>query len=101
VLGLFDISNALADVMVRRNLAPPALLRAVLLEWAAHGRNASGDERAALTEILADAVGSLDVAPGPSRDEAASGVITLATARARHRITPATSGDPSTGGDAA
>jgi hypothetical protein len=25
----------------------------------------------------------------------------VATARARHRITPATSGDPSTGGDAA
>lgn len=81
VLDLFGICNALCDTMVRRNVAPPLLLRNVLAEWISHGREVGGDDRVKLAQILAHEIGQLD-APPPS-GERISTVITLAARRAR------------------
>lgn len=62
ILDLYGVANALADVMVRRNVAPPALLRSVLLEWAAHNRSNGVDGWGKLTETLAKKIGDLDAA---------------------------------------
>ncbi len=63
IFDLYGAVNALADVMVRRNVAPPGLLRAVLLEWAAHNRSNGVDGWGKLTETLAKNIGDLDAAP--------------------------------------
>jgi hypothetical protein len=101
IVGLFDICNALSDLLVRKNVASPAMLSAVLKEWGAHARQVEGEDVARLPEMLANAVGSLE-APAPPPNGNSARVVPLSR---RPRVAIAaergTSAEGDGGGDAA